>query len=140
MITQAQLTPGTKYSLQLYGINENENTYSGVVLGISAASILPTAVSTNAVITHNNIWGSLPVETQNAIDNNYASYMYVILELEDTKELRYIGLPWIKDGSLVEITDEVTTIILSSLTTEDKVKLQPLLERNNLKVLSIVHE
>lgn len=135
MISLNQIIVGSDFEFNTYGIQAGINHYVGTIVGLTHSSQLPA--DSSAIINHENVYKHLPAEVKEVVPNDYSSYMYLAIALENTEVIKYVGLPWIKSGTFREIISEKTTVVLTDLTSEQKLTLRSLLELYNYKVLKI---
>lgn len=94
------ITTGMTISCTIYGNIGGRNQYSGKVASIISGEFVPQ--TSNADVNHANIYPTLPTERKERFTNNYATYKYVQLALDDGS-MAYLGLPWIIDTTITEV-------------------------------------
>lgn len=106
--------------------------------GVKRAKVLAildaatAAVWIDPIALHANVFPFLPVGTPNSFD----AYPYVKLKLQ-SGEITFVGLPWIREETLVLSTTQKMQLTIDSVTPEDQDRIIKALSANGFKSLDV---
>lgn len=128
MLTQDQLPTNAIVSFELYpaqiiGVGYQNAKIMGVFNADTAGTWIDTAV------LHAQIYPTLP----SGVPNNHDGYDYVRLLLP-SGEKTVIGIPWIRDSSLVVADSRRLQLTIDNVSSADLARIQIALSANNFTI------
>lgn len=111
MPTDEDFSKGVNTQVSTYALIGDRKSFTGIVLGVISSAAVPTTA--NASTNHTNQWPSIPDDVKDKVEDDYRSYDYLILKLED-ESIMYLGLAWIDSASVSEITVRSAVVNLTN--------------------------
>lgn len=132
MLTQEQLPIGAVVSFDLYpaqiiGASLKNAKVLAIVDGVTAK-----ALGTDVAALHAAVYATLPV----GVPNRFDGYSYVRLKLT-SGETVIIGLPWIKESTLLRAQVGRLNVVLEGMSEQDYSRLTKAMSANGFKIASI---
>lgn len=122
------ISTGDRVSFSLYSGINGIISFSGEVqakLKHDLASLYPAS---NLIENHTNIWPMLPADIRETYNNSYTSYEYIALKT-DAGEVHFIGVPWIRETTLVTENPKTAQLVISDFTDTDSTRLTKILSQ-----------
>lgn len=114
MAVESKLQFGSVVSFDTYPASILGTIFSEVkVLGIFDKDTANMWIDANSM--HSNVYPSLPVNSPTSPDD----YQYVKLK-HTNGNISVLGLPWIREDTIVVVNKGTLTLVLSDMTVEDK--------------------
>ncbi|BEG72687.1 hypothetical protein [Pseudomonas phage PA1C] len=111
---------GQKISFEVYPSAQYGNNFKNVTLAAFLDANLVRILGFDLIAAHQNVYPTLPAGTP----NDPSQYSYVRVEFEGGQH-QYIGIPWIREGSVVVNNGQKATLVFQNI---DQRRLERIIE------------
>ena len=124
-------TINNKYTFSLFDQVDGRTTFNATVIGKGTYRSIPASIDLASL--HQQIWGSISDDIkENYTENSFKEYPYLTLVHESDDTIFYVGIPWIKNATIIE--DRILMVSVANFSDQSFERIKSILKNGGYDV------